>query len=254
MGERLAYAACRTLGRLLRSVRYSKARLVSEGGELRVRKRRALHAPLLIWLSGPLISVLDAGVRFLPQREWEEREQLLYRSLHATSIRVDPGGVLDLPCLPGQTLAALLEDKAIAVPARRRAIELAAVALAELHRLGFTHADAMAENVLIDLEAGVARWFDFETVHEAGRPMDWRRADDLRALLATCALRTSSEEVEETLKHLLDAYGDDEVVRLLEASFTSAWRRSLVYHHSQAALSWDRFREIGRLLRSPRGR
>ena len=52
-------------------------------------------------------------------------------------------------------------------------------------------ADAMAENVLVDLDAGVARWFDFETVHEASRPQIWRRADDVRALLATCLLRTA---------------------------------------------------------------
>ena len=44
-----------------------------------------------------------------------------------------------------------------------------------------THADAMAENVLIDLEGGVAHWFDFETVHDTGRPLVWRRADDVRA-------------------------------------------------------------------------
>jgi hypothetical protein len=25
----------------------------------------------------------------------------------------------------------------------------------------------MAENVTVDLEAGVARWFDFETIHES---------------------------------------------------------------------------------------
>ena len=55
---------------------------------------------------------------------------------------------------------------------------------------GFTHGDAMAENVMVDLEAGVAHWFDFETIHDSRRPMAWRRADDVRALLVTCLVRT----------------------------------------------------------------
>ena len=49
--ERAYFALCLTLGRLLRSARYSSARTVREHGELRVRKRRALHAPLLVWLA-----------------------------------------------------------------------------------------------------------------------------------------------------------------------------------------------------------
>jgi hypothetical protein len=52
----------------------------------------------------------------------------------------------------------------------KRAIGHAVIALAELHHLGFTHGDAMAENVTVDLEAGVARWFDFETIHESSPP------------------------------------------------------------------------------------
>ena len=63
----------------------------------------------------------------------------------------------------GETLATLLEDPELEESVRKRAIELAVVALAEFHHLGFTHGDAMAENVMVDLEAGVAHWFDFET-------------------------------------------------------------------------------------------
>jgi hypothetical protein len=122
-------------------------------------------------------------------------------------------------------------------------------ALAEFHRRGFTHGDAMAENVLIDLEAGAAHWFDFETAHDASRPMEWRRADDVRALAATCLVRTAPARLAETLRLILDAYADDGVTRHLATAFASVWRRPLVFHLAQARLSFQRFAEIGRLLR-----
>ena len=243
--ERAYFQVCRALGRLLRSVTYSRSRIVSQ----EVRKHRAFYAPLLIWLSGPLVRILDAGVRVLPQKPWEERERAVYRNLHGASIRIENGGVLVLPRLPGATLASLLEGPALEEPARRAAIERAVTALARFHDLGFTHADAMAENVMVDPDAGVAHWFDFETVHVGGRTMAWRRADDLRALLSTCLLRTPPDKTEETLRLIVSCYPNEDVTALLKESFASAWRRSLIYHLSQAALPLRTFQEIARLLR-----
>ena len=153
LAERAYFLLCGALGRLLRSGRYSKVRIVLEDGEAQVRKHRLFYAPLLVWMGGPLVRLLDTGVRVLPQRDWEERERRVYRSLHGTSIRIEAGGVLVLPCLAGKTLADLLEDPALEEPVRSRAIERAVVALADFHRLGWTHGDAMAENVLVDLDA-----------------------------------------------------------------------------------------------------
>src|SRR5688572_16335311 len=95
---------CLALGRLLRSARYSKARIVEQDGERQVRKHRLFYAPLLVWIGGPLVRLLDTGVRVLPQRDWEEREHRVYRSLYGTSTRIDAGGMLVLPCLAGETL------------------------------------------------------------------------------------------------------------------------------------------------------
>ena len=214
------------------------------------------YAPLLVWMGGPLARLLDTGVRVLPQRDWEERERRLYRTLYGASIRIDADGTLVLPCLPGETLATLLEDPALEESARKRAIERAVAALAEFHRLKFTHGDAMAENVLVDfkvLEAGVARWFDFETVHDSSRPMAWRRADDVRALLVTCLLRTVPEKRAETLQLILDVYADEGVTRLLATNFASALRRPLIFHLAQAGLSLRCCREIAGLLRERLG-
>jgi lipopolysaccharide kinase (Kdo/WaaP) family protein len=247
--ERAYFAVCLAGGLLLRSGKYSKVQIVRLNGEAQVRKHRAFYAPLLVWLGGPLFRLLDTGVRVLAQDEWEEREQRMYRSLSDMAIRIGADGMLVLPCLDGETLASLLEDPEVGEQDRKRAIERAVVALAEFHRRGFTHGDAMAENVLVDVDAGVAHWFDFETIHDSTRSMVWRRADDLRALLATCLARTAPGKLAETLQFILDVYGDDEVTRLLATSFASVLRRPLTFHLAQAGLSFQSFGEIARLLR-----
>ena len=249
LAERVWFIVCLALGRLLRSARYSTVRIVQEDGELRVRKRRLFHAPLLVALGGPLLRMLDTGVRVLPRRDWEERERELHARVHGTSIRTDAGGTLVLPFLAGKPLAALLDDPALEESARTRAIGLAVNALADFHARGLTHGDAMAENVMVDLEAGVANWFDFETMHDSSRSMTWRRADDVRALLSTCLLRSAPEKLPGTLRLILDVYADEEVTRFLAGSFGTAIRRPLVFHLGQAELSLQCFREIDRLMR-----
>ena len=260
MRELTYFRVCRALGWLLRSARYSSTRVVCRNddgrawsmNERQVRKSRSFHAPILIRSGNALLRVLDAGVQVLPERDWHERESQIYRNLYGTSVRVDGDGTLLLPCLAGETLAELLENPALPAPARMKAIECAAAALAEFHQRGLTHGDAMADNVLVDRVPSphVARWFDFETIHDSNRPVAWRRADDLRALLATCLLRTERERLAETLQVILDAYRDEELSRLLEPSFSSMLRRPLVFHLAQAGLSIRCFREIARLLRA----
>ena len=255
--ENTYFRVCLSVGRLLRSARYSSARIVSRDAELEARKIRFFYAPLLIRVGGALFRVLDTGVRVLPQREWEEQERQMYGFLHRTSIGIEADGTLVLPCLAGRTLATLLEDPELEESARRRAIELTILALAELHDLGITHGDAMAENVMVDLEGGIAHWFDFETIHDSDRSLAWRRADDVRALLATSLLRTPDARLAERLRLILDVYADENVTRLVGASFGSVCRRSLPFHLGQAGLTLQRFREITqlfskRLAESPR--
>jgi len=247
--ERAYFALCLTLGRLLRSARYSKTRIIFHDGECQVRKHRLFYAQVLVWISDPLVRILDSGVRVLSQRDWEERERSIYRSLGRLPVRIDSNRTLVLPCVAGETLATLLENPKLEESVRKRAIGLAVRALAEFHSKGLTHGDAMAENVLVDVEAGVAHWFDFETIHDPSRPMTWRRADDIRALLATCLVRTTSQKLADTLRLVLDTYRDAEVGRLVSASFTSVFRRPLTFHLGQAGLSFESFREIARLLR-----
>jgi hypothetical protein len=47
---------------------------------------------------------------------------------------------------------------------------------------------------------------------------------------------------------ILDVYANEDVTRALATIFRSVWRRSLTLHLAQAGLSFQCFREIGRLL------
>ena len=250
LAEQSYFLLCRALGRLLRAGRYSRIRVACGDDPSEVRKQRLFHAPLLVWIGGPLMKILDTGVRVLPQRQWEERERPVYQVLHGRAIRTDADGTLVLPRLRGQSLAALLDDRKLEESTRSKAIDLAVRSIADLDESGFTHGDAMAENVMVDVEAGIARWIDFETIHESSRPVAWRRADDVRALLATCLLRTAPVNLGETLHFIVAVYGDEEVTRMLGASFTSAFQRPLTFHLGQAGLSFRSFRAIGRLLQA----
>jgi hypothetical protein len=248
MAERVWFALCRLLGGLLRRARYAETQFVDKESERVVRKRRAALAPLLVWFGNPVVRWLDTGVRVLPQGEWEEKERLMYRTLHDASMRVE-GRTLVLPRLPGRTLAALLEDASVTDATKEKGIALAVEALAALHRRGFSHGDAMAENVLVDLDPGVARWIDFETVHDGRRDFGWRRADDVRALLATSVLRTPAPMRTAAVQLVLDRYGDDSVRPILATFFAPGVRRALVFHLGQAALSFGDYRAIEETIR-----
>ena len=247
LAERAYFSLCLGAGRLLRSARYSSVELIEQNGERQVRKRRRFHAPLLVLASRPAFALFDTGLRVLAYRGWIDRERRMYELLRRAPIRVDDDAII-LPMLPGRTLASLLGDPASSEADCLRAAELAVAALMELHRAGCTHGDAIAENVLVDLAAGTAHWVDFEIAHDARCPFVWRRADDLRALLATALLPTPDDRLDAMLVRIVDSCPDAAVKRQLAEQFRSILRRPLPFHLGQAPLPLSRHRAIGRRL------
>ena len=246
----LYFGAGKALGWLLRSSRYSETVVNDREEPIAVHKRRRWYAPLLVAMGIPLVKLLNTGVKVLPWREWVNLEQTRYRDLYGSAILTERDGTLVLPYLNGRTLADLLEDQGVDHTLKEKGIALATIALVDLHSRRITHADAMAENVLIDVETNTARWFDFETVHDTSRSVMWRRADDVRALIATCVIRTGPEDLDATVRIIVEAYADRDVIELVRESFSSPSRRSLPFHLGQASLSRQQFRQIERALRA----
>ena len=242
--ERTWFLSCQILGRVFRGSHYSRVEVVERDTVWAVRKRRVKLAPLLVWVAGGLYRMLSTGVRVLPQRAWEARERELYAALYQSEVVVEDDGTLVLPSLRGRILAQLLADPRVNGATRLRAVELAVLALAELHARGFTHADAMAENVMIDLDAQVASWFDFENAHDPSRTTDWRRADDLRALLSSCLWHTSLDGRTEIMRHVLRTYGSSEVTRIVTKQLRPVTGRARAFHLGQAPMSYREFREL----------
>ena len=245
--ERTWFLSCQILGRVFRGSHYSRVEVVERDTVWAVRKRRVKLAPLLVWVAGGLYRMLSTGVRVLPQRAWEARERELYAALYQSEVVVEDDGTLVLPSLRGRILAQLLADPRVNGATRLRAVELAVLALAELHARGFTHADAMAENVMIDLDAQVASWFDFENAHDPSRTPNWRRADDLRTLLSSCLLHAPERERTGLFRLILQCYPNIDVTRLLPNALKSH-ARALPLHLGQAPLSYNGFNELMKLL------
>ena len=245
--ERLWFQVSLTIGRALRGGRYSRVEVVERDGVQAVRKRRVKLAPLLVWVAGGLYRMLNTGVCILPQRSWEARERELHAALYQSVVVVEDDGTLVLPSLRGRILAQLLADPRVNGATRLRAVELAVLALAQLHARGFTHADAMAENVMIDLEYGTASWFDFENAHDPSRTPNWRRADDLRTLLSSCLLHAPERERPGLFRLILQCYPNIDVTRLLPNALKSH-ARALPLHLGQAPLSYNGFEELMKLL------
>ena len=207
-----------------------RLRIVSTHGRRasQVRKHRLFYAPLLVWLGGPLVSILDTGVRVLPQRDWEDRERRIYRSLYGTSIRIDADGTLVLPYLAGETLATLLEDPELEESIRktrhrtggRRARRVPSAGIHPRRRHGrerhgrSSRLESLAGSTSRPFMNRVARW-----------------PGDVPTTCEHCSSPAWSEpfpkQFAETLQLILDVYADEDVTRVLATSFTSVFRRPL---------------------------
>ena len=250
LAARAYFVLCVALGRLLRSGTYSTTPDRRGGRERQVRKSRVvLRAPpgLAGWAAAqdpryrragpPAAGLGGAGAP---------------ASTGASAARrfgSRPTGRSSCRASLERRWRRLLEDPELDESVRKTAIERAVVALAEFHRAGFTHGDAMAENVLVDLEPASP------TGSTSRRCMIRvaRSPGDVPTTCGHCSPRASSghrpEKRAETLQLILDVYADEGVTRVLAASFTSVLRRPLTFHLAQAGLSLRCFREIGRLLR-----
>jgi hypothetical protein len=238
--HRLAVAFSRGLGR----VHLNEVRAVEEGGARFYLKSRRWSAALLLGPGNHYLRLLRAGVTVLDDEESAAWTRRVYSAAYGLDIPEDPPGRLKIPAAPGRALAEILGDDALPLAGKIEAAALAAAALRHLHGIEMhgeplSHGDATASNVGCDIDAAYAQWFDFDTRHDASLPGSWRRADDLRALVASTACSLPKEAFPELSQAMIRAYPEPAVWRDLGEQIAAQAGQLNAYHLAQAPLESD---------------
>lgn len=249
-------------GRGLYKLKLGRVCQTQRGGQAIYIKTRHRRSALLVGVGNALLKASGGELRGLPEREWLGWEQqvgaLAWPEDVSSRVRVR-GRSLLCPALPGEPLAHIL-GSARDLEARLRAVEIAARELQRLQRLElslpdrsvrlWSHGDAHAGNVVVDLSRERAAWFDFETVHASWCPPLWRQADDLRALAYSCASACCPCEHPALARALAGAIECRCLSAELERQSRVLERRASALHLAQAPLGWAEHQRFGRVLRA----
>lgn len=234
------------VGRLLSCIPLSRVvyRRTPEG--VFYYKMRRWYSALLI----PVANLAGAPFLVLAERAWISRERSLYEHLYGETIQLAEEGGMLIAARPGSILATLLAAPRYTTPIRLRGMRAAIHALWRLHQTAvmlpgrqprtLSHGDATVANVTYDLHTDMAWWFDFETVHTAGRPAAWCRADDLYTLLASAAVLVPSHEIPLLAVLAAATYPDYEALAVLSVLSVQRHRRPDPRILARTALDYQR--------------
>jgi tRNA A-37 threonylcarbamoyl transferase component Bud32 len=251
--SRLVHAVLLPVGRLLSQLRLHDITIVSENSRPFVVKRRRRLASLTIRLANLCLRWEHVRVRVLSDRDWKQREIAMAMLMKGEPPRIGPRGELLLPHRAGRPLSEWLAETELSIETKCRFVTAAARALAELHDLhdpatgrAVSHGDGTARNVLVDPadEAGTAAWIDFDTAHINSAEEDWRKADDLRALLCSAAAALPPETYGELFRAVADGYGQRESWERLANHLERMRLRPTLFHLAQAPLDWRRLSRL----------
>lgn len=235
-------------GRLLIAISLNRIEPVVIDGRSLIGKHRCWYAAALVWSGNFYLRWLKSQVQMLAPHEWQKREATVYRHVYGAELATDSRGGLVLPEWPGKSLKQHLESED-GLGRKLRAVRSAVRALRHFHSIGvrgpdgrkqsLSHGDATAANVQIDAK-GEGRWFDFEMVHNAEMPADWRHADDLRALTYSAARYFTTQCFGVLARTVVRNYPRPGVLATL-AGAIGHWRRHpIAFHLAQAPLAYGR--------------
>lgn len=195
------------------------------GGVFRKTPVRLFNA-LRIFAQRQLASRV-APVVLLSVDEWQYREMKLYKDLYGLEVARSNRSLL-LPILNGMPLSQLLTSEEYSKKVKIAGVELAILALQSFHKTcAESHGDATAENVIVNLAEGRARWIDFDMSHKS-QTDKIAKADDYRSLLISSAHWLSHDAQQSLiLQSLLNSIPEPWICTLLQE-----W-------HSSGALSRD---------------
>ncbi len=249
--SRLRYGVSLFVGRMLNTLRWHEVSHVSVESCHFVSKRRRWLARCVIPLANLVLRFEQAGVRVLADPAWKQREIDLHRQQGAALPRRGPRGALWLPRRTGRSLAEWLSDPNLPSGRKLDFVAAAACALAELHTFReeccaehVTHGDATTRNVMVDPDTGIAVWIDFDTAHCGSERGDWRRTDDLRALICSAATSIPEDGYEELVRAIAIGYGLTAKLGELGQMLARVRRRPRLFHVAQAPLEWSRLSRL----------
>ena len=249
-------------GRGLYALKLGRVRRVERQGQLFYIKTRRGYSAALVGVGNAILKLCRSELLGLGERDWLAWEQAMARLAWpdevAKCVRVR-GRSLECPALPGEPLSEILRSNR-SPKARMNAVRLTVHELLQLQRLEvrfpdgglrlWSHGDAHAKNVIVDLKRQGASWFDFETIHEAWCSPEWRQADDLRALAYSCAACCSPCEHAELARAVVAAIPCPRLRAELGRQSRRLGRRARAFHLAQAPLGWDAHQSFGRALQA----
>ena len=219
-------------------------------------KRRYRRARILIPLGNLYLRLQGAMSEVLPSHQWIEWESAI-AGLSGNRIRAcDNRAALELPIIEGVSLEEVLRSD-VSLQIKLQAISWAAESLRNLHRRRITacgvsdwslsHGDATCRNVIVDHDANVATWIDFDTRHRVHLIAVTRQADDLRTLVCSCARWLDQANYPVLIKAACVGYRDADVIKEMQRLFRD-WRCPNVFQLAQAPLNVDEFLHLRKLV------
>jgi len=254
LADELRYRLVSWLGNRLAGVKINKVRRMDVNRRTYCAKRRRWFGSLLIATGNIYLKRTGAGVRALPNHQWQLRESEVYRVVHDLELMTDSSGWLLIPEFSGTVLATYLESEAHSETEKLDAIRLASLSLSSLHSIEvqspdgqqrpLSHGDATAQNVILGTSPMKASWFDFDMTHDNLRDTHWRHADDLRALTYSVAERLRAAMFPSLSTAIVEGYCGAErdvptpVLDALAESVSYWQTRPISFHLAQARVGY----------------
>ncbi|MGB6042354.1 MAG: hypothetical protein WBF93_04260 [Pirellulales bacterium] len=240
------YRCAYWLGGLLARARYTRTRRIEREGEIVYEKHRPWWRAPLIVAGNVYLWMSRSGTRVLEARGWEKRECAMHALLYHRDVQCDARGRIVIPALPGRPLAQVLASARTHTATKLEMVAAAVAALQEFHKLpvdaespgtaSHSHGDATIFNVLVDEQAKTACWIDFDMAHDERLPREWRRADDLRALIYSAAMYFERQELSRLVETVVQSLDDPATLRALREAIEFWRRRPNAFHLAQARL------------------
>lgn len=219
-------------------------------------KRRYRRARILVPLGNMYLRLQGAMSEVLPSQIWIEWESTIGGPTGSSIRASDDRAALELPFIEGVSLEDVLRSDA-SLQIKLQSISRAAKALRNLHRRRITacgvsdwplsHGDATCRNVIVNDEANVTTWIDFDTRHRVHLIAVCRQADDLRTLVCSCACWLDRANYPALIEAACVGYCDDEVITEMQRLFRG-WRCPNVFQLAQAPLNVQKFLHLRKLV------